>query len=647
MIQSNDGGANVSFNGGESWTTQFNQSTAEIYQVEVDDQFPYWLYGGQQDNYSTIAVASNPPTGIKTPETGWIINTGGCETGPAVPKPGNHNIVYANCKGRFGVYNKITGTEKAYYVGASNMYGHNPKDLKYRFQRVSPIHVSPHNPDVIYHTSQYVHRTTDEGKTWETISPDLTAFEQDKQVISGSPITRDITGEEFYSTIYSIRESPVKQGVIWTGANDGPVYVTKDNGESWENVTPKKQLPGGRVDAVEPSPHNPAKAYVSILRYQLGDWKPYIYKTEDYGKSWSLLTDGSNGIPADYPTRVVREDLNNEGILYAGTEFGMFISLNDGKTWQKFQKNLPITPITDIKLVQNDLVLSTMGRGFWVLDDIHSIAEFKSSDSKEAKISIPKQNVRYYSSRTRIDGGVPDYESPAVPIDFYIPEDVNGPIVLEIYDGNDNLVRTYSSDTSDTKNYSEVIDNMRLSQRMLIVSRSLSSKKGWNRYYWDMTVPGPWSKNKNRRYQYGPLAFPGKYKAVITFNEVSVEQSFELAPDPRLEKTSTSIEDIKEQFELANDVIELLSNANKFEVKVDELIKKETDSEKLAQLKELKSKIREKENQIYPQPKLIDQIEYLYYMVARSDQKPGKDTQDRYQVLKNDFQKIMEDSKIN
>jgi photosystem II stability/assembly factor-like uncharacterized protein len=306
FIQGNDGGANVTHNGGKSWSTQFNQPTAELYQVEVDDQYPYWLYAGQQDNYSTIAVPSKAPWRMQHPN-GWISNTGGCETGPAVPKPGDHNIVYANCKGRFGVYDKRTGTEKGYYVGAANMYGHNPKDLRYRFQRVSPIHVSPHDPGVVYHASQYVHRTTDEGRTWETISPDLTAFEDDKQVISGSPITRDITGEEFYSTIYSLRESPVQRGVIWAGANDGPVHVTQDDGATWDNVTPSRLPEGGRVDAVEPSPHDAAKAYIAVLRYQFGDWKPYIYRTNNFGRGWELLTDGRNGIPADHPTRVVRD----------------------------------------------------------------------------------------------------------------------------------------------------------------------------------------------------------------------------------------------------------------------------------------------------------------------------------------------------
>ena len=395
FIQSNDGGANVTHNGGETWSTQFNQPTAEIYQVEVDNQYPYWLYGGQQDNYSTVSVPSMPPYGMQASGIGYIRNTGGCETGPAVPHPTNPDIVYSNCKGRFTVYNKRTGTEQSYYVGAGNMYGHNPKDLEFRFQRVSPIHVSPHDPNVIYHTSQYVHKTTDEGKTWEIISPDLTSFEEDKQVISGSPITRDITGEEFYSTIYAIRESPVQEGVIWVGSNDGPVHVTRDGGQSWSEVTPKGLPPGGRVDAVEPSPHDPAKAYVAVLRYQLGDPKPYIYKTENYGRSWTLLTDGKNGIPADFPTRVVREDPEREGLLFAGTEYGVYLSMDDGASWQSFQQNLPITPITDMKIHRGDLVLSTMGRSFWILDNISTLRQSNLKDLDAPTLLKPETTIRY------------------------------------------------------------------------------------------------------------------------------------------------------------------------------------------------------------------------------------------------------------
>ena len=221
---------------------------------------------------------------------------------------------------------------------------------------MSPIHVSPHDSDVVYHASQFLHVTNDDGVTWETISPDLTAFESDKQVISGSPITRDITGEEFYSTIYSVRESQLKKGLIWVGANDGPVHLTTDGGKNWKNVTPNKNIKGGRVDSVEPSSHNSSKAFVTILRYQLGDWRPYIYRTYNNGNSWDLITEG---IPADYPVRVLREDPKREGLLFAGTEFGMFISFDDGNNWKSFQQNLPVTPITDIKIHRNDIVLST------------------------------------------------------------------------------------------------------------------------------------------------------------------------------------------------------------------------------------------------------------------------------------------------
>jgi photosystem II stability/assembly factor-like uncharacterized protein len=439
FIQANDGGANVTHNGGKTWSTQLNQPTAELYTVEVDDQYPYWLYAGQQDNYTTIAVPSEPPHGHQAGPIGLVMNTGGCETGPAVPKPGNPNIVYANCKGRFSVYNKTTGLEQRYDVGAANMYGHNPKDLKFRFQRVSPIHVSPHDPDVVYHTSQFVHKTTDEGKSWEIISPDLTAFEDDKQVISGAPITRDITGEEFYSTIYAIRESAVEQGVIWTGANDGPVHVTRDGGGKWTNVTPKDLPGGGRVDCVEPSPHAGGKAYFSVLRYQLGDWRPYIYKTTNYGKRWTLLTDGSNGIPADYPVRVVREDPDREGLLYAGTEFGMFVSFDDGKRWQSFQQNLPVTPITDIKVHRKDLVLATMGRSFWVMDNLSALHQGAEALAGDAPVLFrPRDHIRARYRGGRGGSDHVDYRLPGVDVEYYLPKGVAGPIQLDFLNAEGN-----------------------------------------------------------------------------------------------------------------------------------------------------------------------------------------------------------------
>lgn len=649
FIQANDGGANVTHNGGKTWSTQFNQPTAEIYQVEVDDQYPYWVYGGQQDNSTTIAVPSMTPYGNQAGGIGYILNTGGCETGPAVPKPGNPNIVYSNCKGRFGVYNKETGTEMQYYVGAANMYGHNPNELTYRFQRVSPIHVSPHNPDVVYHCSQFVHKTTDDGKTWETISPDLTAFEADKQVISGAPITRDITGEEFYSTIYSIRESSVSEGLIWVGANDGPVHVTRDGGTTWSNVTPSKLPKGGRVDAVEPSPHNPAKAYISVLRNQLGDPKPYIYKTSDYGKSWELLTTGSNGIPADFPTRVIREDPSREGLLFAGTEYGMFISFDDGKNWSKFQQNLPLTPITDLKIHRNDLVMSTMGRGFWVLDNIEALRQSNFPNLAGATLFQPANTIRYRTPSTNRDD-FPSYPRQEVMIDYYLPVKAEQ-LKLEIVDDKGMVAATFLSDTSKIKLKDEIINNMNLSAVEYIINRSLSSKKGMNRFSWDMSTTGPWHSSENRRYKGGPMAKPGKYNLILTIDGKELKQSFELIIDPKVEANGISKSDISSQVDFQNKVSELLSNARKLEddlskkVKKLEAQKELTDPDKM-ELQTDKKALRQlsTEDGIYMKPMLVDQISYLYFMLNRADQVPGKDALDRHDELEKLFMEIQESS---
>jgi photosystem II stability/assembly factor-like uncharacterized protein len=639
FIQSNDGGANVTLNGGKSWSTQYNQPTSEIYQVEVDDQFPYWVYGGQQDNYSTLAVPSQAPYAVQQPGIGYIINTGGCETGPAVPKPGNHNIVYSNCKGRFGVFNKETGTEKQYYVGASNMYGHNPKDLKYRFQRVSPIYVSPHDASIVYHCSQFVHKTTDEGKTWETISPDLTAFEDDKQVISGAPITRDVTGEEFYSTIYAIRESPIQQGVIWVGANDGPVHVTKNGGESWTNVTPKKLPSGGRVDAVEPSPHDPAKAYISVLRYQLGDPKPYIYKTTNYGKSWTLLTDGDNGIPNDFPTRVVREDPKKEGLLYAGTEYGMFISFDNGKNWKAFQQNLPVTPITDLKIHRDDIVMSTMGRGFWVLDNVSTLRQYTAINAEENTLFKPKDTYRYRMPAGSYRSSTPEYPRPSVKIDYYLSEKAQQPIHVEIKNASGELVYHIVSDTTKLKQESKVVRDMATEDVRFITNKNLSVKKGLNRFEWEFESIGPWHKTKSRRYKNGPMVPPGNYSVTLRVGEWTDSQEFELLADPRLEKTGVTLQDLKAQSELQKKVMTLLEESRKLEDALEKQIKKTKDETKTKILKETLAKLKTAEG-IYMQPKLISQISYLNSMINRADQLPGKDAYERYEELLKEFKEI-------
>jgi len=652
FIQANDGGANVTHNGGQTWSTQFNQNTAEIYQVELDDQYPYWLYGGQQDNYTTIAVPSLAPSALQAAGIGWIINTGGCETGPAVPKPGNHNIVYTNCKGRFGVFDKRTGVERSYAVGAADMYGTNPRDLRYRFQRVSPVHVSPHNPDVVYHASQYVHRTTDDGLTWETISPDLTAFEADKQVVSGSPITRDITGEEVYSTIYALRESPVQAGVIWVGANDGPVHVTRDNGASWTDVTPSDLPPGGRVDAVEPSPHDPAKAYIAVLRYQLGDWHPYVYRTNDYGASWTLLSGPTSQLPQDNPTRVVREDPTRPGLLYLGTEFGMFLSFDDGQSWQSFQQNLPLVPITDIKCYRGDLVLSTMGRGFWIMDQVGLLHHPALAQLPAQPVLFPPAatTIRYRKPLVR-DDSLLDSGTGGVFIDYYLPETAAAPLRLDILDVAGQVIQSFASDS--TINQPELVENMALNQQFYLVDKALEAQAGGHRFEWDMTLRGPWDARANRRYKNGPLAAPGNYTVRLSVGDQVQEQAFSLVADPRLSQSGVTDADIRAQVALDQQVVTLLSEIRQTVAAWNKELRNLNARDRLSRseaarrsaLEKVLPEVQTEEAISYPQPMLIDQVAYLHNLLTGADQDPGRDARDRYTELAASWAKIKESIK--
>lgn len=633
-VQANDGGANVSIDGGRNWSVQSNQPTAELYQVEVDDRTPYWLYAGQQDN-TTIAVPSLQPSNSPAGAMGFWEAVGGCETGPAVPKPGDPNIVYSNCKGRFSVYDRRTGQSRQYYVGAANMYGHNPKDLTYRFQRVSPIHVSPHNPDVVYHTSQFVHRTTDDGVSWETISPDLTAFEPDKQVISGSPITRDVTGEEFYSTIYAIRESAVKAGVIWVGANDGPVHLTQDNGENWQNVTPAGLPGGGRIDCVEPSPHHAAKAYFTALRYQLGDWKPYIYRTTDYGKNWELISTKNAGFPDDQPVRVVREDPQREGTLYAGTEYGLWVSFDDGAHWQSFQQNVPVTPITDIKVFRDNLILSTMGRGFWIMDDLPALRQLPELDQTARAQIFPVGEVpmiRSYPER-----GVPEYPVTGVNFYYYLNEDVSEPISLEILDNTGKVVRSFTNQSRGSRDKMPSEPDMATGFVQRGYSSDLSDKAGLHAFQWDFRHAGPWSENGNSR-RGSPDVAPGKYSLRLQVGNQQLEEPFELLIDPRLPEAGITVEDLKAQEKLSLQVRNLMSRARQLDAAIDDGMKK---GEKKAALKSLSEAMNTADGR-YQQPQLLAQISYLSSMLGYADQRPGKDAYNRYEELRTWFEDLLE-----
>jgi photosystem II stability/assembly factor-like uncharacterized protein len=627
-IQSNDGGANVTRDGGRTWSTQDNQPTAELYQVDVDDRFPYWLYAGQQDA-STIAVPSLPPYSAPGGAIAHWRSIGGCETGPAVPKPGEPWIVYANCKGRFGRYNAETGQEKQYYVGAQNLYGHNPKDLNYRFQRVSPIEISPHDPSVVYHGSQYLHRTTDEGVTWETISPDLTAFKPERQMASGMPLTRDITGEEHYSTLYAVEESPLTPGVIWTGANDGPVHITRDGGRTWTNVTPNDLPPEGRVQSIEPSPHRPGKAYIAVYRYLLGDWQPYIYRTENYGASWTRLTDGTNGIPAGYPTRVVREDPGREGLLYAGTEFGMFISFDDGAHWQPFQLNLPVTPVTDIKVYRQDLVLSTMGRSFWILHDITPLHELdRRVASARAHLFQPRDAYRMRYSSFGRDPADPEYPAAGAVIDYYLAEEPAGAVRLEILDEDGNPIRSFTSEGPARRAPAQP-EWMGFGFRSAGGAR-LEKAAGMHRFTWDLRYAGAEDSESGRPGRGGPT------------------RSFQVLIAPRVAADGVTQEDLEAQLAFNLRLLEMTSEARRAAQRVGALreelagLSEVTEDGRLLRRAEslddrlaaIESLFVTSEEGRYPQPMLLDQLQYLGGMTNDADQKLGADAYLRFDELK-------------
>ena len=619
FIQSNDGGANVSLNGGQSWSTQQNQPTAEIYQIAVDDQYPYRVYGAQQDN-STLIVPSLPvgSAGLDDPIQSWRQGPG-CETGPIIPNRTNPDTVYGGCKGQWSRMSLRAGQEQQYWIGAQSLYGNANSDLRYRFQRVSPMEVSPHEPHTVYYGSQYVHRTRDEGLTWETISPDLTANDpRYRGVISGEPITIDVTGEEMYATLYAIRESPITPGLIWAGSNDGPIHVTRDGGKSWSDVTPKDLPPGGRVQNIEPSPLRPGAAYVAVLRYLLGDFQPYIYKTEDYGKSWIRLTTGSNGIPNDVPTRVVREDPSRAGLLYAGTEFGIYVSFDDGGHWHSMQLNLPITPVTDIRVHRQDLAISTQGRSFWILDDLSPLHELSDAVvEKSAHFFSPRTAIRYrYRAAfggAEADRGasddVPQYPPAGAMLDYWLGAS-SGAVTLDIIDAKGGVLRRFSS------------DSVRDSSMVRAGTARLPSRAGLNRFIWDMTYPGPWSDDANQRGRNGAMAAPGTYTVRLSANGTTTMHPLVLRMDPRVARDGTTHAMLDAQLAHNLRVRDLVSDANRLAVRL-----------RAAKIVTLDSVFFTPPVR-YSRPGLQAHIAYLYSMTLGSDQRVEKDAIDRYRELR-------------
>jgi photosystem II stability/assembly factor-like uncharacterized protein len=624
MVQANDGGANVSFDGGRTWSTQMNQPTSELYGVWVDHAFPYKLYAAQQDNTTLIMSSVANPFSRADWRTGP-----GCETGPIMPHPSDPNTVYGSCKGQYEVMNLAMGQSKRYWVGAQSLYGNPARDLMLRFQRVSPMATSPHDPAVLYYGSQHLHRTRDKGVTWETISPDLTANPACCQGISGEPITRDITGEEFYSTLYAVAESPREAGVIWTGANDGPFHITRDNGKSWKNVTPKDLPPGGRVAWIEASPHRRGSAYFAVYRYLLGDYAPYLYRTDDYGTTWKRLTDGRNGIPLDWPTRVVREDPDREGLLYAGTEFGMFVSLDNGAHWQAFQQNLPNVPINDIRIHRKDLVVATQGRAMWILDDLSPLHQLTpQTTAADVHVFRPRDGYRTRSGA--------EYLGPTV--QYFLRTAPAGPVMIEILDGAGQPVNRYSSETPPPSRPARAggggdpDDPASFGGRSAAVVSRVTREAGLNRFVWDV------------RHSSGVGAPPGQYQVRLILANTTTTEPLIVLLDPRLAEEGVTVADLQEQFEHNLRMRDLVVSVGRAATRVRAaqtrlLGATGAAADTLSRVRAIAGKLLT-EPVRYGKPGLQAHITYLNGMTNAVDQKIGRDAIARYGVLKRELDAV-------
>jgi len=560
FIQSNDGGANITFNGGETWSTQYNQPTAEFYTVTADNQFPYRLYAPQQDN-TTISVPSRMTRGL-TPFEDWFRGPG-CETGPITVDPRNPDILYGACKGWMSRLDRSTNQLRQIWLWPQEPHALPNAEIKYREQWVSQLRFSPHDPSVLYHTSQYVHVSRNEGQDWEVISPDLTRWAEHADLHvdpPGGPLTYDQTGVEVYATIFAFEESPHQAGLFWAGSDDGAIHISRDGGASWEDITPPGLQLHSTVNEIVLSPHDVGRAFAVVQRSRMDDFHPYIYRTDDFGASWTLLTDGTNGIPADHTTRTLQEDHVVKGLLYAGTEFGVFISFDDGAHWQPFQQNLPRTPVMDLLIKNNDLVVATQGRALWILDDLTPLHQMEAASSAELGAYLFAPRPAY---RTRLQdggrGGVwPQNPPDGAAIYYTLDAAVSGELTIEIRDEAGDLVRVFTSSGAGSK--TEVFQAMREPTVTLVGLPRVQTSAGMHRLVWDLEYPPAYlapGVHEGFRQRIavvtgstsGPLAMPGSYSVTLRSEDGwSRTQDLEILLDPRV---TTSEVDLQEQFDLA------------------------------------------------------------------------------------------------
>ena len=540
MIIADDGGAQISYNGGATWSTYHNQPTAQFYRVTTDHSFPYRIYVAQQDNSTLRVKHRSEGSGIS--EADWEPTAGG-ESAHIAVDPLNNNIVYG---GSYGGYltrvNHETNTVRGINVWPDNPMGYGAEGMKYRFQWNFPIHFSKHNPKKLYTFSNRVHVSENEGQSWEIISPDLTTNDPEKLKSSGGPITQDNTSVEYYCTLFAANESPLQEGLLWVGSDDGLIHLTRDGGANWENTTPVQMPQWMMINSIEPSPFDPAVCYVAGTLYKTGDFQPYLYKTSDYGKTWRKITDG---IDKEHFTRVLRADPARKGLLYAGTETGMYVSFDDGTNWKPFQLNLPIVPITDLAIKENSLIVATQGRSLWMLDDLTVLHQLNSTTANEAfTLFKPKDSYRTQgrsagpslTQGTNLPNGVVVYFNLK---DFDKAKDT---VQLHFKEKDGTLIKTFSTASEE---------------------QALKVNEGGNQFVWDTRYEGAetlkgmifWSASFS-----GAKALPGNYTVVLEKNGVAQSHEFTLLKDPRAE---VGLAEMKQQFEFVNKVNQTVDQAHK------------------------------------------------------------------------------------
>jgi len=525
MINSNDGGANITFNGGESWTRQDQQPTAQFYRVITDNKVPYHVYGGQQDN-SAIGIASRT-NGRGITWKDWY-SVAGCESAYLAFDPNNPETVFGGCyQGIIDRWSRSTAASKSIKEYPELNLGNVPKDFKYRFNWNAPIISSPHDRSVIYHAGNVVFKTLDGGINWEVISPDLTRNDKAHQGPGGGPYTNEAAGGENYNTLMYLTESPHEKGVLWAGSDDGLVHLTRDGGINWSNVTPK-ELPEAIVNSIEVSPHDPATAYITVMAYKFNNLKPMVYKTSDYGVSWVKRV---SGIDDQTVVRVVREDKEVEGLLYAGTEAGLYISFNGGVFWQKIQLNLPIVPINDLTIQDNDLIAATAGRSFWILDDLGAFQGSKGKFEKDLMLFQPKKTYRIFGGSTdEPRPGLGQNPKSGVLIDYYLSEKKDSASLhLKVINSAGKVIRSLSNGPE------EFVSWPGGPQKPVL----MPTKRGVNRVVWDFTrAPLP---SIDKVFVYGNYSgghvAPGTYTLRLILDQDSVETTVEILADPRVQAT--------------------------------------------------------------------------------------------------------------